>query len=82
MDDRIGHFLHFMSVEKGASGNTIAAYRNDLRQFSNFLVNITNTSNRISWEHVDTGRIVSYVLELKSRNYAQATVARKVAAVK
>lgn len=82
MDDRIGHFLYFMSVEKGASGNTIAAYRNDLRQFSDFLVNKTNTSNRISWEHVGTDHITSYVLELKGRNYAQATVARKVAAVK
>ena len=82
MDDHIGHFLHFMSVEKGASGNTIAAYRNDLRQFSGFLINITNTSNPLNWERVDTDHIISYVLELKGRNYAQATVARKVAAVK
>ncbi len=82
MDDRIGHFLHFMSVEKGASGNTIAAYGNDLRQFSDFLVNKTNTSNRIRWEHVGADHIAGYVLELKGRNYAQATVARKVAAVK
>lgn len=82
MDDHIGHFLHFMSVEKGSSGNTIAAYRNDLRQFSGFLTNITNTSNPLNWQQVDTDHIISYVLELKGRNYAQATVARKVAAVK
>jgi integrase/recombinase XerD len=82
MDDRIGHFLHFMSVEKGGSGNTIAAYRNDLRQFSDFLVRSTGNSNPVNWRNVDTDHIVGYVLELKGRNYAQATVARKVAAVK
>lgn len=82
MNDYIGHFLHFMSVEKGASGNTIAAYRNDLRQFSDFLVKVANTSSSLNWGNVETDHIISYVLELKGRNYAQATVARKVAAVK
>src|SRR3990172_6426694 len=60
MDDRIGHFLHFLSAEKGGSDNTIAAYRNDLTQFHAFLS----------------------TLDLKQRRYAEATVARKVAAVK
>src|SRR3972149_139825 len=30
-------FLNFLAVEKGASANTIAAYRNDLRQLADFL---------------------------------------------
>ena len=82
MDDRIGHFLHFMSVEKGASANTIDAYRNDLTQFHTFLSTLNLNGNRTNWRGITRDVIVSFVLELKSRRYAEATVARKVAAVK
>ncbi len=82
MDDRIGHFLHFMSSEKGASENTIAAYRNDLSQFQTYLSTLNLNGNSTDWCRVNTDVIVSYVLELKERRYAEASVARKVAAVK
>ncbi|MCH7811497.1 MAG: site-specific tyrosine recombinase XerD [Chloroflexi bacterium] len=82
MDDRIGHFLHFMSVDKGASANTIDAYRNDLTQFHTFLSTLNLNGNRTNWRGITRDVIVSFVLELKSRRYAEATVARKVAAVK
>ena len=82
MDDRIGHFLHFMSSEKGASENTIAAYRNDLSQFQTYLSTLNLNGNSTDWCRVNTDVIISYVLELKERRYAEASVARKVAAVK
>ncbi|MCH8994011.1 MAG: site-specific tyrosine recombinase XerD [Chloroflexi bacterium] len=82
MDDRIGHFLHFMSSEKGASENTIAAYRNDLSQFQTYLATLNLNGNSTDWCRVNTDIIVAYVLELKERRYAEASVARKVAAVK
>ena len=88
MDDRIGQFLHFLSAEKGASENTIAAYRNDLSQFDIFLSNGngssngSNNGNPTDWRRINKDTIVSYVLELKNRRYAGASVARKVAAVK
>ncbi len=84
MDDRIGHFLHFLSAEKGASENTIAAYRNDLSQFDTFLSNGNRSSNGnpTDWRKINKDTIVTYVLELKNRRYAGASVARKVAAVK
>lgn len=82
MDDRIGHFLHFLSAEKGASENTIAAYRNDLSQFQTFLSTIHLNGNPTDWCRVSKDAIVSFVLELKDRRYAEASVARKVAAVK
>ncbi len=82
MDDHIGQFLNFMSVEKGASGNTISAYRNDLRQFHAFLSGMGRGSNGHSWAAADRATITDFLLELRNRNYAEATVARKVAAVK
>ena len=82
MDDGIGQFLHFMSVEKGASDNTIDAYRNDLLQFQTFLSTLNLNGNQTDWRRVTRDAIVAFVVELKDRRYAEATVARKVAAVK
>jgi integrase/recombinase XerD len=82
MDDHIGHFLNFMSVEKGASGNTISAYRNDLHQFDGYLTGLVGNGKPRDWEHLQRDLIVDYLLALRRKNYAQATVARKVAAVK
>jgi len=82
MDDRIGHFLNFLSAEKGASDNTIAAYKNDLSQFQTYLGTIKLNGASVEWGKVNKDVIVSYVQELKGRRYAEASVARKVAAVK
>ncbi len=82
MDDHIGHFLNFMSVEKGASGNTVAAYKNDLQQFEVFLVGISGNGRPRDWEQLQRDIIIDYLSNLKQRNYAEATVARKVAALK
>lgn len=82
MDDHIGHFLNFMSVEKGASGNTVAAYRNDLQQFDAYLTALRGNGKPRDWESLERELIVDYVLSLRRKNYAQATVARKVAAIK
>ena len=82
MDERIGHFLHFMSVEKGSSENTVDAYRNDLVQFHTFLSTINLNGNSTDWRRISRDVVVSYIAELKERRYAEATVARKVAAMK
>ena len=82
MDDRIRHFLHFLSVEKGASENTSAAYRNDLSQFHTFLSTTNSNGNPTDWCGVGKDSVMAYVLDLKERRYAPASVARKVAAVK
>jgi integrase/recombinase XerD len=82
MDDHIGHFLNFMSVEKGASGNTVAAYKNDLQQFDSFVTSINGNGKPRDWERTERTLIIDYLLSLKRKNYAEATVARKVAAIK
>jgi integrase/recombinase XerD len=83
MDDPVGQFLHYLSVEKGSSANTIAAYRNDLSQFRAYLQAAANLNGGSSqWESVSRTAIIEYISELKRRGYAEATVARKIAAIK
>ena len=83
MDDRVGQFLSYLSVEKGSSTNTIAAYRNDLSQFRIYVQTVTNVNgDSPPWNKVDRALIIEYISELKSRHYAEATVARKIAALK
>jgi integrase/recombinase XerD len=76
----VNDFLEFLSVEKGASGNTIAAYRNDLSQLESFVA--SKNGHGIKWNGVNQDSILDYIMFLKTKTYAEATVARKVAAVK
>ncbi|MEX2081641.1 MAG: tyrosine recombinase [Dehalococcoidia bacterium] len=82
MDDYIGQFLNFLAVEKNASHNTIAAYRNDLAQFELFLGGHIAKNGSQPWKHVDEKVVVEFVASLRERSYKDATIARKVAAVK
>ncbi|MGI8549292.1 MAG: site-specific tyrosine recombinase XerD [Dehalococcoidia bacterium] len=94
MEDSANAFLTFLQVEKGASDNTIAAYRNDIFQFVTFCgtlpVPAAARSNgngngavyRWTWRSVDKSIILEFLSDLQRKNYSQATIARKVAAVK
>jgi integrase/recombinase XerD len=79
MDESVSQFLQFLAVEKGASNNTIAAYRNDIQQFSGFSV---GRRNGRGWADINRQAILDYMQDLQVKRYAEATVARKVAAVK
>ena len=82
MDAKIQEFLDYLATEKNYSVNTIAAYRNDLSQFADWLIVEEGKGPVISWAKVKRDDIVSYILFMKEREYASSTVARKVAAVK
>ncbi len=80
MQQCIDDFLNSLREEKGYSNNTIVAYRNDLGQFEQFLSEANGTAD---WSEVTKQHLVQYVDSLKQdREYASATVARKVAATK
>ncbi len=72
-------FLVFLSVEKGSSGNTVAAYRNDLQQLADF---VEARQGNGGWDGLDRSTIQDFILDLKERGYTEASVARKVAAVR
>ena len=79
----INNFLTYLTVEKGFSENTIAAYHNDLNQLASFAeIEATRQGYPLSWNSFSRQGMLSYLLNLKERNYAATTVARKVAAAK
>ncbi len=83
MKDDIESFLNYLTVEKGYAENTIMAYRNDLSDLGTFAESETAKKSTMPvWENFGRQGILSYLLQLKERNYAATTIARKVAATK
>ena len=83
MKEDIGRFLTYLSVEKGFSDNTLAAYRNDLNDLANFAEGeAARHSSLPSWADFTRQEMLGYLLNLKERNYADTTLARKVASAK
>jgi len=81
--EEINSFLNYLTVEKGFSENTVEAYRNDLQQMASFAEEEANKQSRMpSWANFSRQGMLSYMLNLKERNYAATTIARKVAAAR
>jgi integrase/recombinase XerD len=83
MKELIESFLNYLSVEKGYSVHTIAAYRNDLTGLADFASRESaKTGASPSWAGFSRQNMLGYMLDLKERGYAATTVARKVAAAR
>lgn len=83
MKPRIETFLTYLESERGMSANTIAAYRNDLSQFAEFMeAEGSRLGGPLPISGVDRERLGGYLLFLHDRGYAPASVARKVAALR
>ena len=83
MLEEIRSFLNYLTVEKGFSENTTAAYQNDLHQLAEFAQEMAaKHGSTPSWAGFDRQGMLSYMLDLKERKYAPATAARKVAAAR
>jgi len=79
----IKDFLKYLEVERGFPTNTIVAYRNDLNQLASFIEEEAAKRGSIPpWASFDRQSMLSYLLDLRQRNYAATTVARKVAAAR
>ncbi|MCA9980694.1 MAG: tyrosine recombinase [Anaerolineales bacterium] len=73
-------FLEFLQEEQNYSQNTIAAYRNDLGQFLKFVQAHNDQPKR--WENASEDLVDDYVTDMRQKDYASSSIARKVAAVK
>ena len=83
MRDQVQGFLKFLETEKGYTPNTIAAYQTDLNQFLQSLPKDQEPQEIDSWAEVKKSTLTDYVDRISnSGEYAAATVARKVAAIK
>lgn len=76
----VDEFLASLQTERGASVNTIMAYRNDLTQFCQHLS--ATLPDDATWSNVTIEVIESYIQQLTEQNYAASTAARKVAALR
>lgn len=81
MEEAIRSFLDYVAGERGFSANTTAAYQNDLNQFSKYARELLGGDAR-ALKRVEKSTIIEYILHLKGKGYAEATVARKVASLK
>lgn len=79
MQKQVEDYLDYLATEKGSSDNTLAAYRNDLVQFSQYII---EQGHYLLWSQVDQNAIITYILHMKELEYASSTVARKIAAIK
>ncbi len=76
---KVDAFLHYLEFEKRFSNHTIAAYRKDLAQFSDFM---RDTAGIESIGEVRHTHIRSFMVELISLGRHARTVNRKLSAIK
>ncbi|HEX8619313.1 MAG TPA: tyrosine recombinase XerC [Thermoanaerobaculia bacterium] len=84
MTNEIGEFLDYLTYERNVSGNTVAAYRDDLESFVKFLCNdyFNMGRDQLDMSRVDHLTIRSYLASLSRRKLSRATVARHLSALR
>lgn len=85
MESQVAQYLESLQDERQFSANTIAAYRNDLKQLADFLqrpAGDAEVAPITAWSDLTDEHFAAFLTYLQDREYAQATVARKTAASK
>ncbi|MBI4123062.1 MAG: tyrosine recombinase [Parcubacteria group bacterium] len=80
-DATIEQFLGFMLRERRVAPNTIFAYRSDLTQLQKFR-NDYRGAETSCWQDVNRETLQAYISTMQGKDYANATVARKVTVMK
>jgi integrase/recombinase XerD len=73
----IGLFLDMLAAEQGAGENTLAAYRRDLTDLSDFL-----SRTRQSFVAATTDTLRNYLADLDTRGFKSSSVARRLSALR
>ena len=76
-DSLIELFLDMLAAERGAGENTLAAYRRDLTDFSDYL-----PRTRRALAGATTDDIRGYLQSLSKRSFAATSVARRLSAIR
>ncbi len=80
MDEAIARFLSYLQVRLGRTGNTVLAYRADLRQFHQAVAE--GLGKGAAPDGLTAEAVAIYLTWLTSRGYRPATLSRKMAAVR
>lgn len=75
--DQLESFLTYVSVEKGLSRNTIAAYSTDLRKFQEFL--LLRDKDFVSFSRAD---IIDFIERLGNEGYSVSSICRIISSIK
>ena len=78
MKTYIAEYLGHLSIERGASAHTTAAYRRDLDDYAAFL----RTRGVSEPSRVDRDDVTAFIAALRQRGLAPSTVERRIAAIK
>src|SRR5215470_17086432 len=81
LEEALAEFLRHLALEKNASDHTIKSYREDLTQALGFFQERLQAKN-LKPGQVTTRLLRAYLVWLHEHNYAKATVARRIAAVR
>jgi integrase/recombinase XerD len=75
-------FVNYLSVDRGYSGHTLSAYRNDLKSLLEFLSTSESSDRPTTWKDVIESDIRNFIEDLDERGYAPSTKSRKIASAK
>lgn len=78
MDEHLQTFIHYLTVEKGLSNNTLVSYRRDLIQYIGFLKD--NKFTRL--EETTRQQIIAFLMGLRQQGKANATISRNMASIR
>ncbi len=78
MNATVEEFLAYLSIERGASANTVDAYRRDLREY----VATLQARNVTDANQIKRDDVTAHIRALRERGLAPSSVERKVAAIK
>jgi integrase/recombinase XerD len=72
-------FLHYLTVERGLSVNTIDAYRRDL---NNYILYLEKNENINDVNHISRGHIMNFLYKSKDSGKSAATIARMISSIR
>ncbi len=82
MQNEVDAFLHYAAVERGMSGNTVAAYRNDLSGFALYFAEDSDDRRLSDWRDITPDHVNELLADMDERGYSAATRSRKIAALR
>ena len=79
MNDQLSDFIHFMTVERGLSENTIVSYKRDLQNYLSFLMTHEQMTDI---KDVTRLHIIHYLKQLKEEGKSSKTSVRHLSSIR
>lgn len=79
MEDQIRDFIHFLTIEKGLSKNTIVSYERDLKSYLQYIRNVELIHD---WNESRRVNIINFLAHLKDQGKSTRTLARHIASMR